>query len=104
MARQLLNSWAGRQLLDQIADLVRVDDDTEGVIVRQTINELLTQQQQISSLKNNCSFFSRLNIGSQVRDGHLGEFFQHENQHCPPSLSQMGVLRGGTKLDLLSCL
>ncbi len=50
MARQLLNSWAGRQLLDQIADLVRVDDDTEGVIVRQTINELLTQQQQISSL------------------------------------------------------
>ena len=27
-----------------------VDDDTEGGIVRQTINELLTQQQQISSL------------------------------------------------------
>ena len=50
MARQLLNSWAGRQLLDQIADLVMVDDDTEGVIVRQAINELLTQQQQISSL------------------------------------------------------
>jgi len=50
MARQLLNSWAGRQLLDQIADLVRVDDDTEGVIVRQTINELLTRQQQVSSL------------------------------------------------------
>jgi pimeloyl-ACP methyl ester carboxylesterase len=50
MARQLLNSWAGRQLLDQIADVVRVDDDTEGVIVRQTINELLNQKQQISSL------------------------------------------------------
>jgi pimeloyl-ACP methyl ester carboxylesterase len=50
MARQLLNSWAGRQLLDQIADLVRVDDDTEGVIVRQTINDLLTRQQQVSSL------------------------------------------------------
>ena len=50
MVRQLLNSWAGRQLLDQIADLVRVDDDTEGVIVRQTINDLLTRQQQVSSL------------------------------------------------------
>ena len=37
MALQLLNSWAGRQLLDQIADLVRVDADTEGGIVRQTI-------------------------------------------------------------------
>ena len=50
MARQLLNSWAGRQLLDQIADLVRVDADTEGGIVRQTINDLLTRQQQVSSL------------------------------------------------------
>ncbi len=51
-----------------------------------------SKQQQISSLKNNCSLFSRLYIASQVRDGDLCEFFQHENQPCPPSLSQMGVL------------
>ncbi len=50
MALQLLDSWAGRQLLDQVADLVRVDDDTEGVIFRQTLNELLARQEQVSSL------------------------------------------------------
>ena len=50
MARQLLDSWAGRQLLDQLADLIRVDDDTEGVLVRQTLDELLSRQQQVSSL------------------------------------------------------
>ena len=27
MARQILNSWAGRRLLDQVSDLVMVDDD-----------------------------------------------------------------------------
>ena len=62
------------------------------------------KQQQIPSLKNNCSLFSRLYIPSQVHDGDLDQLFQHENQPCPPSLSQMGALRGGTKSDLLSCL
>ena len=33
------------------------------------------KQQQISSLKNNCSLFSRLCITSQVHDGDLDEFF-----------------------------
>ena len=31
-------------------------------------------------------------------------FFKHENQACPPSLSQLGKLRLGTKADLLGCL
>ena len=61
-------------------------------------------KQQISSLKNNYSLFSRLYIASQVHNGDLDEFFQHLNQPCLPSLSQMGVLRGGTKSDLLNCL
>ena len=50
MARQLMNSWVGQQLFDQVDDLVRVDNDKEGVIVRQTINDLLSRQQQVSSL------------------------------------------------------
>ena len=32
------------------------------------------------------------------------DFFRHENQACPPSLSQDGKLRMGTKSDLLGCL
>ena len=31
-------------------------------------------------------------------------FFRHENQACPPSLSNLGKLRQGIKADLLLCL
>ena len=61
-------------------------------------------QQQLSSLKNDCSLFSRLYIASQMREGDLDEFFAHENQANPPSLSNMGNLRGGTKSVLVGCL
>ena len=63
-----------------------------------------SKQLQFSTLKNNCSLFSRLYIASQVRNGDLDEFFRHENQACPPSLSQLGILRSGTKSDQLNCL
>ena len=48
--------------------------------------------------------FSRLFIACQSRDGDLDEFFRHEKQQFPPSLSKFGKLRHGTKADLLSCL
>lgn len=59
---------------------------------------------KIASLKSNCSLFSRLYVSCQVREGNLEEFFCHENQSFPPSLSQFGKLRSGSKSDLLSCL
>lgn len=71
---------------------------------RPPVREKSKSQQQLSSLKNDCSLFSRLYIASQMRDGNLDEFFEHENQACPPSLSHMGKLRTGTKSDLLGCL
>ena len=61
-------------------------------------------QLQRSSLKNDCSLFSRLYIASQIRSGDLDKFFQHENQAYPPASSQMGKLRTGTKSDLVGCL
>ena len=45
-------------------------------------------QQQLTSLKNNCSLFSRLYIASQVRNGNLDEIFKHENQAYPPYWSR----------------
>ena len=42
---------------------------------------------QISSLKSDCSLFSRLYISCQARDGNLDDFFQHKNQSTPSSLS-----------------
>ncbi len=55
-------------------------------------------------MKKDCSLFSRLYIASQIRDGGLDDFFEHEKQVCPPSLSQLGKLRTGTKSDLVGCL
>ena len=38
-----------------------------------------------------------------VERSQLG-FFSHENQSYPPSLSNYGALRSGTKADLLVCV
>ena len=59
---------------------------------------------KVEILKEDCALFSRLYIACQSRDGNLEEFFKYENQPWPPSLSQMGSLRGGEKADLVKCL
>ena len=61
-------------------------------------------KQQITALKNDCNLFAQLCIACQTRDGNLEEFFKHENQSTPPSLSTMGKIRIGHKSDLLSFL
>ena len=43
-------------------------------------------------------------ISCQTHEGDLDKFFAHENQARPPSLSNMGKLRLGTKSDIVSCL
>ena len=58
---------------------------------------------KVEILKEDCVLFSRLCIACQSRDGNLEEFFKYENQPWPPSLSQMGSLRGGQKADLVKC-
>jgi hypothetical protein len=40
----------------------------------------------------------------QTRDGNLDELFRHENQACPPALSDGGRLRLSIKSYLLTCL
>lgn len=60
--------------------------------------------QEVSTLKQNCSLFSQLYISCQVREGNLDDFFSHENQNSPPSISQHGKLRFGQKSQLLECL
>lgn len=59
---------------------------------------------QIRSLKSNCELFSRMYISCQSRNGDMDEFFRHENQVAPPSLSDMGDLRHCTKSDLIGCV
>lgn len=96
-----------------IAD--RIQSNTKSIMDKITRNNLplfknqqpkkaSKSQEQISSLKKDCQLFSRLYIGCQSREGDLKEFFAHENQPEPPSLSSHGNLRLGTKSDLVPCL
>ena len=55
-------------------------------------------------MKNDIALFSRLFIACQNRDGDLQQFFSHENQSTPPSLSQGNCLRSGNKAGLLKYL
>ena len=55
-------------------------------------------------MKSDCNLFSRLYLACQARDGDVDQFFSHENHACPPSLSQGGKLRLGSKADLMPCL
>ena len=57
-------------------------------------------KQQLASLRNDVALFSRPYIGCQTRDGNLEEFFRHENQACPPALSDGESLHLCTKSDL----
>ncbi|CAB4015081.1 Hypothetical predicted protein [Paramuricea clavata] len=61
---------------------------------------------QLTCLKSDCALFSRLYIiACRTREVDLFEFFQHENQPCPPSLSNVGKpLLPGNKTDLIDCL
>ena len=63
---------------------------------RPAVREKSRVHQQIVSLKNDCSLFSRLYIASQICKGDL-EFFAHKNQAYPPIMSQMVKLRIGTR-------
>ena len=55
-------------------------------------------------MKSDCNLFSRLYLTCQARDGDVDQFFSHENHACPPSLSQGGKLRLGSKADIMPCL
>ena len=66
--------------------------------------QISRSNEQVASLKTNCTLFSRFYIACQTRQSNLDSFFEHENQACPPSISDMGQLRHGSKSDLMECL
>ena len=74
------------------------------VFNRPTTRKATPHSNEISTLKKSCQLFSQLYIACQVRDGNIDEFFRHENNSYPPSISKNGCLRSGTKSDLVRCL
>ncbi|KAG1672959.1 CUGBP Elav-like family member 2 [Nymphon striatum] len=69
-----------------------------------TIKPVPKSKQALTTMKGDMELFSRMYIGCQTRDGNLDDFFQHENRAYPPSLSERGNLRLGSKSDLLNCM
>ena len=63
------------------------------------------QGKKIKTLQNNVALFGQLYVSMQTRDSDLAEFFAHEIQSFPPSLSDFGKLHlPSTKSDLLRCI
>ena len=67
-------------------------------------NENSKSHSKAITLKRDCPLFSRLYIACQSREADLEQFFMHENQSKPPSISSQGRIRLGTKSDLLCSL
>lgn len=64
-----------------------------------------TKQNQVSTgkkLKKDCSLFSNLFIICQTRKLNLNDFFAHENQSYPPSISKDGELYDTLKSDIIN--
>ena len=105
---------AGNQQYDDYVDQVLVKGSRSisdpisknnfAIFKHKSERELSKEKLQSISRKNDVALFSRLYVACQTRDGNLPEFFQHENQPYPPSLSSYGYLREGTKSDLTKCL
>ena len=58
----------------------------------------------MTAQRNNAGLFGHLFIANQQRGGDLGQFFSHENQNTPPTLSDFGKLHLGQKSALLTCI
>ena len=56
---------------------------------------VLKDKGKVEVLKEDCALFLRLYIACQIRVGNLEDIFKYENQAWPPSLPQLGQLRGG---------
>ena len=50
MARQILRSWSGRKLLDEVSDLILMDEDSSGESVLDTLETLLNEKDEVTTL------------------------------------------------------
>jgi hypothetical protein len=72
---------------------------------KQPLQEKSKQTKRIATLQNNVALFAQLYVAMQSRNADLEEFFRHEVQPFPPSLSEFGKLRlPSAKSELLKCI
>lgn len=81
-----------------------ISKNTLPLFKRQHPKQISKASLKLTAVTSDRYLFSRLYIASQQRNGDLEEFFKHENQPYPPSLSEFGNLRFGKKPDLIACV
>ena len=65
----------------------------------------LSKESKLASFKASAAITNQMFISLQARpDADMSEFFKFENLRFPPSLSDHGKLRQGTKSQILECL
>ena len=104
IGQEQFNAFTKERLVDKTKPIEETIHRNKLALFSTTAPKPSKGKQQLSSLKCDVELFSRLYIGCQTRDGNLEEFFKHENQACPPSLSTAGKLHLGNKSDMLVCL
>lgn len=56
-------------------------------------------------MRKDSNLFCRLYVAFEARDANIDDFFSHENQIYPPSISEDGKLRKPTnKSDIIECI
>lgn len=95
ICQEQLNAFVKECLVDRTTSIHDTIHRNKLVLFNTTEPKATKGKQQLRSLKCDIELFSRLYIACQTRDGNLEQFFRHENQACPPSLSV--TLHLGTK-------
>jgi len=68
------------------------------------INTANKNKLKISDVKHDPNIFCKMYVASQSREGDLEDFFVHENNSYPPSISEFGKMcKASTKSDILVC-
>lgn len=63
------------------------------------------EKMKLASANMDSNLFCKLFIASSVREGSVADFFMHENNQHPPSISEFGSLRQHTfNDDMIKCL
>ena len=66
--------------------------------------QLNSHRLKITDLRHDSNTFCKLYVASQSRAGNVDDFFAHENNQYPPSVSDCGKLRKAkNKSDILAC-
>lgn len=102
---QQFYSFMQRQLnTDEVSPYDTIKKDNLPTFSKHCASPPLKNMKTLLLVKQNCAFFAQLYVSCQGQQGNLDEFIANENQSAPNSASLDGMIRTGTKSDLVKIL